>query len=198
MHLKKIISILVTTSIVSSSVLAVDPIYVGTLPPLTFYGTPDPVLDINQINSTSQIFYQDMHRGIHPIYNSNPTASVFKSGDNSDCQTPNPVRINSGEKLHEEVAFTTNWEMPLNYSEIYYSQDKKTDVISDLGFTLSTTSFGKRWASNYDVVIKDKAIYAYQNKVQLTRQLPDGTFSPISELRDYSQLSNPYAMPNGD
>ncbi|MDQ9986590.1 hypothetical protein RFW26_09125, partial [Acinetobacter baumannii] len=69
---------------------------------LTFYGTPDPVLDINQINSTSQIFYQDMHRGIHPIYNSNPTASVFKSGDNSDCQTPNPVRINSGEKLHEE------------------------------------------------------------------------------------------------
>ncbi len=67
MHLKKIISILVTTSIVSSSILAVEPIYVGTLPPLTFYGTPDPVLDINQINSTSQIFYQDMHKGIHPF-----------------------------------------------------------------------------------------------------------------------------------
>ncbi|WP_332605347.1 RHS repeat-associated core domain-containing protein [Acinetobacter sp. ESBL14] len=198
MQIKKIISILLITNIVSTPVFAIGPKYVGTLPPLTVYGTPDSVLDINQINSMSQTFYQDMRNGIHPIYNSTPTASVFRKGGNSNCQTPNPVRINSGEKLHEEIAFTTPWEMPLNYSQIYYSQDKKINVLNDFGISLSTTSFGQKWASNYDVLLRDAAIYAFQNKVQFTRQLPDGSFSPITELRDLGQVSNPYALPNGD
>lgn len=198
MHLKKIISILVTTSIVSSSILAVEPIYVGTLPPLTFYGTPDPVLDINQINSTSQIFYQDMHKGIHPFYNSNPTASFFKNDESSDCQTPNPVRINTGEKLHEEAVFTTNWEMPLNYSEIYYSQDKDRNIENDIGFNLSIKTFGKRWKNNYEVTMNEAGVYIYQNKVKLGRELADGSFSLVRELRGYDQVSNPIYLPNGD
>ncbi|EMR8067633.1 RHS repeat protein, partial [Acinetobacter baumannii] len=198
MHLKKIISILVTTSIVSSSILAVEPIYVGTLPPLTFYGTPDPVLDINQINSTSQIFYQDMHKGIHPFYNSNPTASFFKNDESSDCQTPNPVRINTGEKLHEEAVFTTNWEMPLNYSEIYYSQDKDRNIENDIGFNLSIKTFGKRWKNNYEVTMNEAGVYIYQNKVKLGRELADGSFSLVRELRGYDQVSNPIYLPNDD
>lgn len=196
--IRKIFVPFLAVNIMLAPALAREPVGLIHLPPLTVYATPDPVLDINHINSLSQTFYRDMQSGIHPTYNSNPTVSILQRGMTSNCQTPNPVRIHNGEKLHEEVAFTTPWEMPLNYSRIYYSQDKTINIVNDLRMYLSTTSYGKKWADNYSVVLRDAAIYAYQNKVQLTRQLPDGSFSPISELRSFERVSDPYTMPNGD
>ncbi len=88
--------------------------------------------------------------------------------------------------------------MPLNYSEIYYSQDKDRNIENDIGFNLSIKTFGKRWKNNYEVTMNEAGVYIYQNKVKLGRELADGSFSLVRELRGYDQVSNPIYLPNGD
>lgn len=95
-----------------------------------------------------------------------------------DC-TPNPIRISSGEKIQEANAFTTSWEMPLNYSEYYSSLDKSMEsLFSAPGLSNYRAYLGRfsGWRSNFTYEIYPYQLVISNNfLLKVRRVAPDGS-----------------------
>lgn len=98
-------------------------------------------------------------------YTSNKQISLANSESPSQ-KTCNPIEINSGNKLQEEVDFSSEDEMPLEFVRYY-----NTAIKEGFGITI-----GRKWNHNfnYRIVSKDNNEYV--------RLLPDGTSTPEDGL----------------
>jgi len=172
---KKIFSLLIISSFIHQS------LYANTvqLPTINVTATPDGLDCLGIDRPICDSFYPSWNAngGIGGGGSSNPTPlptiTVKATPDDSeddDCnkQTGNPVIIANGKKIHKEVIFTTNWEMPLDFV-IYYDSFATGDA------NFSNTG---KWKHSYDYRLEKS------NQGHLVRILPNGDNYFVNALGD--------------